>query len=68
MGRACDGKDRYLHMRLKCLFYQTKSKDIGKPELDDKERVRRWKTPLILVTGNYTATASKGNFPEESDH
>ena len=59
MFLGCDGRDSYAHVRFECKFYTTRYRDTGYPVKDnakflvalDQERQKRWKTPLIVVSG-----------------
>ena len=55
----CEGRDSYHHVRYECQFYSTKYVNTGNPVRDnskylvalDRERQKRWKIPLIVVSG-----------------
>ena len=56
---VCEGRDSYYHVRFECKLYTTKYRDTGDPVKDnadflvklDQERIKRWKLPLIVVSG-----------------
>ena len=52
---VCEGRDSYYHMRFECQLYTTKYRDSwDNAEFQVKlnqERIKRWKLPLIVVSG-----------------